>query len=153
VITVRDDDPTTPAAAGLIAKHLNAVGETTSAEFRFALDARALRAPDIVFLTAWEGNVLVGMGAIKDLGDGHAEVKSMRTDPDHLRKGVGAAILAALIATARERGFNRLSLETGTTTDFAPAHALYRRFGFADCAAFGHYPSNSPHNCYMTRHL
>jgi len=153
VITVRRDDPTAPAAAALIAKHLGAMSETTAIEFRFVLGAQELVSPDIVFLTAWEGEVLVGMGALKDLGDGHAEVKSMRTDPGHLRKGVGAAILEALIATARGQGFDRLSLETGTTKEFAPAHALYRRFDFADCAAFADYPPDSAYNCYMTLQL
>jgi putative acetyltransferase len=153
VITVRLDDPTAPAVAALIDRHLNAVGETTASEYRFALGSKALSTADIVFLTAWEGDALVGMGAIKDLGGGHAEVKSMRTDPAYLRKGVGAAILTSLVSAARERGFDRLSLETGTSDDFAPAHALYRRFDFADCAAFADYPPDSPHNCYMTLQL
>jgi len=153
VITVRRDDPTSPPAARLISQHMDGVGLTTGPEHRFVLDAHALRGPGIAFFTAWDGDELAGIGAIKDLGGGHAELKSMRTDPAHLRKGVGAAMLAALIETAREWGIARLSLETGTSEDFAPAHALYRRFGFADCAAFADYPADSPHNCYMTIQL
>jgi 2,3-bisphosphoglycerate-dependent phosphoglycerate mutase len=136
--------------AAFIDWHLNAVGETTASEYRFALGSKALCGPGIDFFTAWEGDTLVGMGALKDLGRGHAEVKSMRTEPAYLRKGVGAAVLASLIVHARTRGIKRLSLETGTSDDFAPAHALYRRFGFTDCAPFAEYPANSPHNRYMT---
>jgi putative acetyltransferase len=153
VITVRLDDPTSPEAAQLIARHTAGMGLTTPAEHRFVLGANALNHPDTAFFTAWDGDQLAGMGAIKDLGDGHAEIKSMRTDPAHLRKGVGAAVLTALIDAGRARGFQRLSLETGTSDDFVPAHALYRRFGFADCSAFADYPADSPHNCYMTLHL
>ena len=153
MITVRPDDPASPAVAALINWHLDAVGETTASEYRFALGLEALRAAEVAFFAAWDGDALVGMGAIKDLGDGHAEIKSMRTAPAHLRRGVGTAILTSLIAAARARGFERLSLETGTSADFAPAHALYQRFGFADCPAFADYPSDSPHNRYMTREL
>lgn len=139
--------------AALIKWHLATVGETTDAAHRFALGLEELSATDVFFFSAWEGNVLAGIGAIKDLGGGHAEVKSMRTDPEHLRKGVGAAILTSLIVTARAHGFERLSLETGTTDDFAAALSLYQRFGFTDCSAFADYPPNSPHNRYMTLQL
>ncbi|WP_375394237.1 GNAT family N-acetyltransferase [uncultured Sphingomonas sp.] len=53
------------------------------------------------------------MGALKDLVDRHGEVKSMRTVPAHLRQGVGHAILARLVETARARGYRRVSLENG----------------------------------------
>ena len=142
-----------PAIAALIARHLEAVGETTACEYRFALGAEALSAADVAFFAAWDGDALVGIGAIKGLDNGHAEVKSMRTEAAHLRRGVGAAILTSLIAAARERGFERLSLETGTTDEFGPAHALYERFGFTDCASFADYPPDSPHNRYMTLQL
>lgn len=153
MITVRRDDPTSPAAATLIARHIDGVGMTTGPEHRFVLDAYELGGPGIAFFTAWDGGELAGIGAIKDLGGRHAEVKSMRTDRAHVRKGVGAAMLTALIANAREQGFELLSLETGTSADFVPAHALYRRFGFSDCPAFADYPADSPHNCYMRLRL
>lgn len=78
-------------------------------------------------------------GALKMLDGGRAEVKSMRTDPDYLRKGAGSAILDTIIATAKARGVGRLSLETGSGEAFEPALALYRKRGFTDGAAFGDY--------------
>lgn len=149
MIEVRRSDPADPAVAGLLKHHFDDAHATTSAAFRFVLGPAALSEAGVAFFTAWDGDALAGMGALKELGGGHAELKSMRTDPAHLRKGVGAAILTALIGEARERGVERLSLETGTSDDFAPARALYRRFGFVDCAAFADYPADSPHNCYM----
>ena len=91
------------------------------------------------FWTAWDGAALAGVGALKQLPDGTGEVKSMRTHPDHLRRGVAVAILAHIVDAARARGLARLSLETGSGPAFAPALAIYRRHGFVDGEAFGGY--------------
>jgi putative acetyltransferase len=87
----------------------------------------------------WDGDTLAGIGALKELGDGGAELKSMRTHPDHLRRGVAAALLDHIIAVAQRRCITRLSLETGSGPAFDPALALYRRRGFANGEAFGDY--------------
>ncbi|WP_332837961.1 GNAT family N-acetyltransferase [Sphingomonas sp. MA1305] len=150
MIEVRRDDPLSPAVAGLIDEHLAFAKANTDSAFRFALGAQKLAQPGTAFFTAWQGETLVGMGAVKRLDETHAELKSMRTADGHRGKGVGAAMLTALIAHARHEGIVRLSLETGTDDDFIPAHALYRRFGFVDCAAFADYPADSPKNRYMT---
>ena len=105
----------------------------------FALDLSGLTSPDLSFYTAWDGEMLLGMGALKALGDGGGEIKSMRTDPAHLRKGVAARLLEYLIAQARARPFHRLSLETGSGPAFDAALGLYRRYGFVEGDAFGDY--------------
>jgi putative acetyltransferase len=153
VITVRVDDPRAPHVADLLARHFAINHALTPSEFAFVLGPEQLARPDVTFFTAWEGDTLAGMGALKNLGDGHAEVKSMRTEPDHFRKGVGAAVVAQIVESAREAGFRRLSLETGTGADYAPARRLYARAGFTACPAFADYPPDSPHNCYMTLEL
>jgi putative acetyltransferase len=117
------------------------------------LDLSGLRTPDVTFWSAWEGEALMGIGALKQLDAAHGEIKSMRTVPDHLGKGVGARVLERIMATARERGYRRLSLETGSTPAFDAARALYRRFGFSDCGAFGGYPADDPFSRFMTRVL
>ncbi|HQR23341.1 MAG TPA: GNAT family N-acetyltransferase [Steroidobacteraceae bacterium] len=89
--------------------------------------------------TAWIGDTVAGMGALKDLGDGTGEVKSMRTHPAFLRRGVAAALLEHIIGVARARGMRRLSLETGSGPAFEPALELYRRRGFVDGEAFAQY--------------
>jgi putative acetyltransferase len=89
--------------------------------------------------SAWRGGVIAGVGALKALGGGGAEIKSMRTHPDHLRQGVAAALLDHIIAESRRRGLSRLSLETGSGAAFEPALALYRSRGFRDGPPFGSY--------------
>lgn len=105
----------------------------------FALDLSGLRAPDVTVWSAWDGSALVGIAALKELGDRTGEVKSMRTHPRHLRKGVATALLEHIIGEARRRGLRRLSLETGSGPAFEPALALYRKRGFKDGDAFAEY--------------
>ncbi|MFN3451570.1 MAG: GNAT family N-acetyltransferase [Sphingorhabdus sp.] len=97
----------------------------------------------------WDGDALAGCGALKELTPEHGEIKSMRTHADHLRKGVGATMLTHIISEARHRGYHRLSLETGSTADFAPALALYQAHGFQYCAPFGNYVED-PFSRFMT---
>jgi putative acetyltransferase len=139
VLEIREDDLTGEEVRALLALHLAEARTNTPAEFSFALDLSGLQAPNIIVFTAWAGPSLAGVGALKTLGDGSGEVKSMRTAPAHLRQGVGGAILDRIIAEARRRGLTRLSLETGTVPSYVPALALYRHRGFVDGEAFGDY--------------
>jgi putative acetyltransferase len=93
----------------------------------FALDWSALQKPEICFFTLWEGEELLGCGALKEIDLAWGEIKSMRTADAHLRKGVGERILEHILAEAKARGYRRLSLETGSGSSFEPALALYRK--------------------------
>jgi putative acetyltransferase len=150
MIHIKQDDLRGPEIAALLQVHLDAMFEHSPAESVHALDLNALRAPDITFWSAWDGDALVGCGALKERGPHHGEIKSMRTDAAHLGKGVGAQMLAHIIAVARERGYTRLSLETGPTEPFWPAHRLYARHGFETCEAFGGYDASDPFSVFMT---
>lgn len=103
------------------------------------LDLAKLKTPDITFLSAWEGETLLGIGAVKQLDGETGEIKSMRTAEAALGRGVGTAILRHIIGLARERGYAALKLETGTGDAFDPAHALYARHGFVPCPPFADY--------------
>ena len=105
----------------------------------FALDLSRLRGPGITVWTAWSGQALLGCGALKELTPAHGEIKSMRTASAHLRKGVAAALLQRVIATAQERGYTHLYLETGPVPAFDPARRLYESLGFAYCGPFAGY--------------
>ena len=109
----------------------------------FALDLSGLEVPDVTVWSAWVGEAIAGIGALKDFGDGGGEIKSMRTHPDHLRKGVGAAILDRIIEDARVRGLWRLSLETGSGPSFEPALAMYRKRGFQSGGQFSNYQASA----------
>ncbi len=141
-----------PAVIALLQAHLDDMALHSPAGSIHALDLSGLRAPGVLFFSAWRDGALAGCSALRDGGDGHGELKSMRTHPAHLRQGVAAALLAHLMATARARGLRRLSLETGTAAAFAPAHALYARHGFVPCGPFGDYVDD-PFSTFMTRAL
>ena len=137
-----------PQVRALIAFHQQDMHEISPPGTSFALDLSGLSTSDVSVLGAWDGEELLAIGALKRLGDGTAELKSMRTLPQHLGKGAAKAILAELIAMARGEGLQRLSLETGTSSEFEPAIALYTKRGFVVGDAFADY-ANGPHNqCY-----
>jgi putative acetyltransferase len=148
---VRQDDPTAPHVADLLEHHLREL-QGVMGEHAFALDASGLSASGVTFWTAWEGEALLGFGALKQLDAGHGEVKSMRAAPAARGTGVGRAILNHIVSAARARGYARLSLETGTAPLHAPAIALYRSAGFVSCPAFADYRP-SAHNQFFALHL
>jgi putative acetyltransferase len=123
----------------LLRIHLEGMHANSPPGHVFALDWSGLQKPEISFYALWQGEDLLGCGALKDLGDGAGEIKSMRTHPDHIRKGVAERLLLHIMKTARDRGYARLSLETGSGPAFDPALALYRKHGFRDGGAFGDY--------------
>src|ERR1051326_7322986 len=129
-MTIRVDDLQQPAVHALLNEHLQNMYELSPPESVHALNLEKLRAPDITFWTAWEGDVLLGCGALKELDPKHGEIKSMRTPLAHRGRGAGRAILAHIIEVAQGRSYERLSLETGAAEAFKPAQKLYESFGF-----------------------
>lgn len=130
------DDPQVIALLDLHAREMSDHSPPGTCHF---LDLSGLRTPDITFLSAWDGDTLLGVGAVKALGDGTGEVKSMRTAAGATGRGTGATILRHIIALAQVRGYSALKLETGTGPLFDAAHRLYRRYGFAPCPPFAGY--------------
>lgn len=92
----------------------------------------------------------MGCGALKELSPTHGEVKSMRTATNYLRKGVAKAILQHILTEAKERGYTKVSLETGTMDAFKPAHRLYENFGFYYCEPFASYVED-PNSVFVKR--
>ncbi len=139
MIEVRQDDLGTEAVRSLLAFHRRTMVADSPPCHAYALDLSALASPDITLFSAWQGDMLCGVGALRHLDPVTGEIKSMRTHPDHLGRGVGAAVLAAIIDAARVQGLARLSLETGTGPTFDAALGLYRSRGFVDGPAFSDY--------------
>lgn len=146
------DDLSRSAVQVLLRQHLKEMQETSPPESMHALDLEQLRRPEITFYSAWADDALLGFGAIKQLDCDHAEIKSMRTAPTSLRTGVGKALLTHIIEVARERGYLRLSLETGSGGPFVPAQKLYANFGFVLCGPFDQY-CEDPNSVFMTKVL
>jgi putative acetyltransferase len=139
-----DDD----RVRALLTRHLEGMHASSPPGHVFALDWSALQKPEISFYALWEDEQLLGFGALKALGPRAGEIKSMRTADAHLRRGVAAAILDHIIDEARRRGYERLSLETGSGAAFEPALELYRKYGFTEGGAFGDY-QKSPFNQFL----
>lgn len=138
-----------PDVQALLRLHRDEALGSTPRENAHALDLDGLRAGDVRFWTAWDGDTLLGMAALRRLDSCHHEIKSMRTAPEQLRRGVARALLAHVLAEARTGGATRVSLETGTARMFDAANRLYEAAGFVDGPAFGEYPE-SAHNRFMT---
>ena len=136
---VREDDLSGEATLRLLALHLAGMHANSPPDSVYALDLSGLKAPGITVWTVWEGAEVVGIGALKQMGNGSGEVKSMRTHPDHLRRRVAALLLDRIVAEAKALGLTRLSLETGSGPAFKPALTLYRKHGFVDGEAFSDY--------------
>jgi putative acetyltransferase len=140
---IRREDFSGDAARELVRLHLEAMHAHSPPGSVFALDFSGLTSPDVTAWSAWQGDRIAGMGALKDLGGRSGELKSMRTHPDFLRRGVAAALLEHIIGEAKSRGMTRLSLETGSGPYFEPALSLYRRRGFIDGLKFADYESTA----------
>lgn len=149
---IREDGLSGRDIAALLQEHLDDMYEITPAQSVHALDLEALRSPDVTFWSAWEGDVLLGCGALKELDMQSGEVKSMRTFKEHRGKGVASKILEHMIQEAKQRGYQTLSLETGSMIEFKPARALYERYGFEYCGPFTDYVED-PNSVFMMKKL
>lgn len=150
---VGSDDPLRADVLALLGEHLADMRATSPPGSVHALDAAALAAPDIVFLSAREADGrLLGIGALKRHTDGTGELKSMRTSTDARGRGVASAMLTALLAEARAAGMPVVRLETGTQPCFDPAVRLYERHGFTPCAPFAGY-TDDPNSRYLALEL
>jgi putative acetyltransferase len=146
------DQLSRPVVHALLQEHLDNMHELSPPEQVFALDLSKLRSPDITFWTAWEGDTLLGCGALKELSPVHGEIKSMRTPAQLRGRGAGKALLAQIVQTARERNYALLSLETGSHPAFGAAQALYKSAGFEYAGPFADYKAN-PHSVFMALRL
>ncbi len=134
-----EDDLAGAEIAALLNEHAQQMAASSPPESNHTLEIDALRVPGITLWTAWDGSELLGCCGLKALDEAAGEVKSMRTADAHLGKGIAMQFLHHVAQVARDRGYKRLYLETGSTADFDPAIALYLKFGFVECGPFADY--------------
>ena len=146
-LVVAQESPRTADVIDLLQAHLAFARGESPAEHVHALDLDGLCHPSVSFFTARHDGRLLGVGALKLLASGRAELKSMHTAASARGRGVGRAMVDHLTAQARARGCHWLGLETGTGEAFAPAHRLYAAAGFLDCEPFGDYSRNPWSRC------
>ncbi len=150
-VRILEDDLSGEAIRELVAFHLSGMHANSPACKVHALPVKKLRQPGVTFYSAWVGNALAGMGAIRELDSTHGELKSMRVASDWLGKKIGEAMLLHLLSVARQRGYARVSLETGQGPAFEPALGLYRKHGFVNCEAFAEYVLDDFSQCLTLR--
>lgn len=153
--TALDVSPTSvdePDVAALLMRHHAMMRAQSPAESCHVQTLDELKRDDAQVFACRHDGVLLGVGALKPLGGGEAELKSMHVAAEARGRGAGRALLLAILAAARASGHSRISLETGTAPPFAAARALYAAHGFVDCPPFGSY-SLDPLSVFMTRAL
>lgn len=116
------------------------------------LPIEGLREPSVTVWEIRDETELLGCGALKELDPEHGEIKSMHVLSRARGRGLGQKMLTHVMNIARERGYTRLSLETGSFDGFAAAITLYKQHGFDMCGPFGDYVED-PNSLFMTRTL
>lgn len=143
------DDPRDADVREMLRSHLAFTTSVSPPEDMHALSPDGLLQPDVTLFGFRRDGQLLAIGALKQVDSRRAELKSMHTAWPARGQGIGRAMLEHLIATARDRGYRQLSLETGTAAAFAPARSLYANAGFAPCRPFGSY-APSRNSTFMT---
>ncbi|MFK7732070.1 MAG: GNAT family N-acetyltransferase [Pseudomonadales bacterium] len=141
-----------PQVIALLEQHLREMHSASPIESVHALDLDELRGEQLSFWTLWKKDELLACGALKSLGDKHAEIKSMRTSENFLRQGIAGQLLTRLLAQARKSGLQWVSLETGSQDYFEPARQLYLKYGFSFCPPFANYEED-PNSVFMSLQL
>ena len=123
----------------LLIKHFIELRSVSPEGSVHVLDIDGLKDQTIKFWSLWEGDRLMGCGAIKFLDEEHGEFKSIRVNDKFRNKGNGIKIIEHLISEAKKLKINKLSLETGAGNFFIPARKLFNNCGFKICEPFSHY--------------
>ena len=136
---IRPADPGEAGVRALILAQLEYGRTASPPEDAHALEPEAFAGPGVALFAAREGEAVLAIGALVRLDDEHGELKGMHTAAAARGMGLGRAMLDRLLIEARDRGYRRVSLETGAMDAFAPARALYESAGFTPCAPFADY--------------
>lgn len=137
-----------PEVIELLAEHQARMADNSPPESRHVLDVEALQQPDITFWSLWESDELLGCVALKHWHEKLGEIKSMKTAPAFIRRGVGKRLLEQVLEVAHKKGYQQLKLETGSMDYFSPARKLYSSYGFQICDHFGTYRAD-PNSVFM----
>jgi putative acetyltransferase len=152
VYNIKLDDLSGKPIFDLLQEHLTDMNAMSPPESVHALNLDALKHESVKFWTIWDGQRLAGCGAFKQIDADHAEVKSMRTSSGYKNKGIASQLLVHIVEQAKQNGFKKLSLETGSMDYFKPAHGLYQKYGFSFCGPFSDYKED-PNSKFMSLDL
>ena len=137
------------AVHDLLVKHFIELRSVSPEGSAHVLDIAGLKDPSIKFWSLWDGNNLMGIGALKFLDKEHGEFKSIRVNDKFRGKGNAPKVINHLINEAKILNIKRLSLETGAGDFFLAARKLFNKCGFEPCEPFSHYKKDI-NSIYMT---
>lgn len=143
------DDLSGQEIADFLEQHIEDMKSVSPPESKHALDVDGLKSSEITFWTVYKNDLLAGCGALKELDATHGEIKSMRIAPNARGKGIASKLLRYIITVSTNRGYHRLSLETGSMAFFEPARQLYLNHGFQYCRPFADYKED-PYSVFMS---
>lgn len=149
---IKIDDLTSGEVISLLEEHLADMYATSPAESVHALDIKALKNPAITFYSCWKNDELLGCVALRELDINHVELKSMRTASNARKLGVASKLMQHILAIAKQRHYQKISLETGSMDFFQPARQLYKKYDFDYCGPFGDYQLDA-NSKFMTRNI
>lgn len=145
--SIRPTRPDHPQVVALLAALDAYLASLYAPEDNHILDVQALLAPEVHFLAAWQGETIVGCGAVRRMpaepetgGQPYGEIKRMYVDPALRGQRLAERLLQALEAQLAGQGIRRALLETGS--DQHAAVRLYERCGYVRRGPFGGYPDN-----------
>ena len=139
-----------PEVNELLKKHFIELRAASPEGSTHVLDIPGLKVSSIKFWSLWEGDNLLGCGALKFLEKGHGEFKSIRVNDNFRNKGNGIKIVKHLIEEAKKLNIAKLSIETGAGKFFEPARKLFKRCNFEPCEPFAHY-KNDINSIYLSK--
>lgn len=148
-LRIAQESPLADDLTLLFRRHTADMHADTPPESIHMMPREDLVAPGIAFFTIRDGGRALGMGALKVIEPGHAEIKSMHVLAEARGRGLSRAMLDHLIEHARKANLSRISLETGVQPTFVAARGLYQRAGFQECPPFKGYQPD-PNSVFMT---
>lgn len=146
-LTIRPERADHPQVVALLDALDRYLGELYAPEANHILSVDELLAPEVSFFAAWQGDRIVGTGAVRRMagepdtaGLPYGEIKRMYVEPALRGQRLGARLIETLEAALCAQGVSFALLETGR--DQREAVRLYERSGYARRGPFGGYPDN-----------
>lgn len=145
---VQIESPKAGDVRAILQRHFELMRTISPAESCHVMEPDSLLEADVVLMGARQEGYLLGIGGLKIISPGHAELKSMHTLEAVRGQDAGGKVLQALIKQAGTMGLQAVSLETGSEGPFESARQLYQSDGFKECTPFGAYPED-PSSVFM----
>ena len=110
--------------------------------------ASELSNPLSLWLVAMEGERLAGYVGSQSV-EGEADMMNVAVHPDFRRRGVGEALVNALVAALAEKGVHSLTLEVRVSNE--SAIGLYKKLGFSQAGLRKNYYRHPKEDAYILR--